>query len=213
MSLKICGFAFVALSTVVMAAFLSVVSASPSTAIIDMVISSVLWRSIQVMRRWSLSLFHSKKRSSRTSFFHTSAGMGGRVTQFGVLLWEGVADRARVLRWFCEPSSLSPTGRLKPELVCMDTSPTAGMGLAGAVVCCAWDGRREEDCFVGDGVAGGYADVPCRAADGSVTERGFHGSCCALNLSNQSLNVATDMAAAAVCSTSRIRWRAGWNSS
>ena len=47
MSLKICGFAFVALSTVVMAAFLSVVSASPSTAIIDVVISSVLWRSSQ----------------------------------------------------------------------------------------------------------------------------------------------------------------------
>ena len=135
------------------------------------------------------------------------------MTQFGVLLWEGVPDQALVLRWFCEPSSLSPTGRLKPELVCIDTSPTAGMGLAGAVVCCAWDGRREEDCFFGDGVAGGCADVPCSAADGSVTERGFHGSCCAWNLSNQSLNVATGMAAAAVFSTSRIRCRAGWNSS
>ena len=51
MSLKICGFTFVALSTVVMAAFLSLLSASPSTAIIDVVISSVLWRSSQVISR------------------------------------------------------------------------------------------------------------------------------------------------------------------
>ena len=53
----------------------------------------------------------------------------------------------------------------------------------------------------------------CCAEDGSVTGRGLNGSCCALNLDNQSLNVATGMAAAAVCSTSRIRCRAGWNSS
>ena len=89
----------------------------------------------------------------------------------------------------------------------------AGVGLAGAVVCCPWDGRSEEDCFFGDGVAGGCADVLCRVADWPVTEMGFHGSCCALNLSNQSLNVATGMAAAAVFSTSRILCKAGWNSS
>ena len=51
MSLKIWGLAFVASSTVVMGGFLSVVSACPSRATIDSVISAVLWRSSQVMRR------------------------------------------------------------------------------------------------------------------------------------------------------------------
>ena len=76
-----------------------------------------------------------KEKQFQDLFFQTSAGREGRVTQFRVLFWEGVADRALVLLWLCEPSSLSPTGQFTPVLVCMDTSPAAGMGLAGAVVC------------------------------------------------------------------------------
>ena len=73
-----------------MAALFSAVSVPPSTATIDSVISSVLWRSSQVTSHWSWSLFHSKKRNSSPSFFQTSAGNGGRVSQFGALIWEGV---------------------------------------------------------------------------------------------------------------------------
>ena len=58
--------------------------------------------------------------------------------------------------------------------------------------------------------------MPCRAElgrDRSEIGRGLKGSCCALKRNSQSLKVATGMATAAVCYTSRIRYRAGWNSS
>ena len=48
------------------------------------VISAVLFCLTHVRSRVSLSLFHSKNRSSRSSFFHTSVGRDGRLAQFVV---------------------------------------------------------------------------------------------------------------------------------
>ena len=57
---------------------------------------AVLWCFTHARSRVTLSVFHSKNKSSNTSFFHALAGRGGRPAQLLVAWFAGSLDRARV---------------------------------------------------------------------------------------------------------------------